>query len=381
MFVPPFDLSLGEAYLYNDFDIEGDIAAIMPLMKHFVEERKGKLDLVRYGKRLLSLPKMGQPRPSGVAPKMHGPLHSKERDRQANQYHYDRSNDFYALWLGARMVYSCAYFATPDDDLETAQERKLDYVCRKLRLRPGERLLDIGCGWGTLVIYAAQHYGVQAEGITVSIQQAELARERIKQAGLENSCHVDICDYRDLNKPGGYDKISSVGMAEHLGKTQLPTYFKKAWELLRPGGIFLNQGLGLHSTTRVILGRDFVLRYSLPDGDAIPIGTTLQAAEAAGFQVRDVENLKEHYVYTLQHWLHRYEEHAEEAKRIVGELTYRSWRLLLAVALHDCAEVQTAHEYQTVLVKCENGRSGLPLTREDWNTGSSLSGAALHPNL
>ena len=374
MFIPPTEMSLGEAYLYNDFDIEGDIEAIVPLIKHFLEEHKGKLEMVRYGTRLLSLPRMGQPRPSGVAAKMHGPVHSKERDRQAIQYHYDTSNDVFALWLGARMAYSCAYFATPDEDLDTAQERKLDYICRKLRLKPGERMLDIGCGWGALIMYAAQHYGVQADGITISTQQAELARERIKQAGLEKSCHVDICDYRDLNKPQGYDKISSVGMAEHLGKAALPNYFKAVWKLLRPGGIFLNQGLGLHSTTRIILGRDFVLRYILPDGDPnIPIGTTLQAAELAGFQVRDVENLKEHFAYTMQHWLHRYEEHADEIKKLTNELTYRSWRLMLAVAIYESAEAQTAHEYQTILVKCENGKSGLPLMRDDWYTRSSLS--------
>ncbi len=369
MFIPPNEMSLGEAYLFNDFDIEGEIEAIVPLMKYFLEEHKGMLEQVRYGTRLLSLPRMGQPRPSETtAVKLHGLLHSKERDRQAISHHYDRSNDFFALWLDSRMVYSCAYFATPDEDLETAQERKLDYICRKLRLQPGERLLDIGCGWGALIMYAAQHYGVQADGITISTQQAELARERIKQAGLENSCHVDICDYRDLNKPEGYDKVVSVGMAEHLGKAFLPIYFKKAWEVLRPGGIFLNQGINTHATARILLGRDFVYRYVYPDGEAVPIGTTLQIAESVGFQVRDVENVKEHYAHTMRHWLRRYEEHADEAKRIVGELVFRSWRVYLAVALHEFVEVQTVHESQTVLVKCENGRSGLPLIREDWFT-------------
>jgi cyclopropane-fatty-acyl-phospholipid synthase len=374
MFIPPNEMSLGEAYLFNDFDIEGDIEVIVPLMKYFLEERKGKLEMVRDGARLLSLPKMGQPRPSETtAVKLHGLLHSRERDRQAIQHHYDRSNEFFALWLDSRMVYSCAYFATPDEDLETAQERKLDYICRKLRLQPGERLLDIGCGWGALIMYAAQHYGVQADGITISTQQAELARERIKQAGLENSCHVDICDYRDLNRPARYDKAVSVGMAEHLGKAFLPIYFKKAWEVLRPGGIFLNQGINTHATARILLGRDFVYRYVYPDGEAVPIGTTVQIAESVGFQVRDVENVKEHYAHTMRHWLRRYEEHAEEAKKIVGELVYRSWRVYLAVALHEFEEVQTVHESQTILLKCENGRSGLPLMRKDWFIQSSQS--------
>lgn len=367
MFVPPTELNLAEAYLYNDFDIEGEIEAIVPLVKHFLGTPKGKLEQVRYGARLLRLPKTGQPRPGETAAKMHGLLHSKERDRQAISHHYNRSNDFFALWLDSRMVYSCAYFSTPDDDLETVQERKLDYLCRKLRLRPGERLLDIGCGWGGLVIYAAQHYGVQAEGINISSEQVELARERIKQAGLEKSCQVNLRDYRELNKPGGYDKVVSVGAAEHVGEALLPTYFKAAWELLRPGGVFLNQAIGVHSTAPVIVGRDFVHRYVFPDGEpTLPISTYLEAAESAGFQVRDVENLAEHYVYTLRHWLRRYEEHAEEAKRMVGELTYRSWRVFLAVAIHEF-EVGTAQLYQTLLLKSlEKGRSGLPLRREDW---------------
>jgi cyclopropane-fatty-acyl-phospholipid synthase len=364
MFLPPSDLNLGEAYIYNDFDIEGEIEAILPLMEHFIEGHWGKLEQVRYGKRLLSLPKMGQPRPGDSAAKVHGLLHSKERDRQATNYHYDRSNEFFALWLDARMNYSCAYFAAPDDDLETAQERKLDYLCRKLRLRPGERLLDIGCGWGGLLIYAAQHYGVEADGITLSPHQAELARERIKQAGLERRCHINICDYREVNKPGSYDKLVSVSMVEHVGEAPLPTYFKCAWELLRPGGVFLNHGIGIHATAS-LLGHDFVQRYVFPDGECVPISSTLRAAEGAGFEVRDVENLKDHYVYTLRYWIHRLEGRAEEAKKIASELTYRVWRLYLAAGLHEF-NVGTTHLYQTLLVKSEKGRSGLPLTREDW---------------
>ncbi len=364
MFLPPSDLNLGEAYIYNDFDIEGEIEAILPLMEYSIEGHWGKMEQLRYGKRLLSLPNIGQPRPGNGAAKVRGLLHSKERDRQATNYHYDRSNDFFALWLDSRMIYSCAYFATPDDDLETAQEYKLDYLCRKLRLQPGECLLDIGCGWGGLLIYAAQHYGVEADGITLSPQQAELARERIKKAGLEERCHVNICDYREVNKPQGYDKIVSVSMAEHIGEPLLPTYFKSAWELLRPEGVFLNHGIGIHSTVP-LLGVDFIHRYIFPDGECVPISTTLLAAEAAGFGVRDVENLKEHYVYTLRHWIRHLEEHADEAKRVAGEITYRSWRLYLSAGLHEFA-VGTGNLYQTLLVKSKKGRSGLPLRREDW---------------
>ena len=368
MFLPASDLNLGEAYIYNDFDIEGEIEALLPLMEHFVEGHLGKLDQVRYGKRLLSLPKMGQSRPGDSEAKMRGLLHSKVRDRQAISYHYDRSGDFFALWLDSRMVYSCAYFATPDDNLETAQERKLEYTCRKLRLRPGERLLDIGCGWGGLLIYAAQHYGVEADGITLSQQQAELARERIKKAGLDQRCHVNVCDYRELNKPNGYDKLVSVGMFEHVGEALLPTYFKQAWELLRPGGVFLNHGIAVHSNSPMP-GRSFIHRYVFPDAYATPLPKALEAAEISGFEVRDVENLREHYIYTLRNWVHRLEEHVDEAKKIEGEVTYRIWRLYMSLGIQEF-KMGRGNVYQTLLVKSEKGRSGLPLTREDWYTGS-----------
>jgi cyclopropane-fatty-acyl-phospholipid synthase len=364
MFVPPSDLNLGEAYIYNDFDIEGDIMAVFPLVEPFISGHQGKMEKVLYGKRLLSLPKTGQPRPADIAAKVHGVLHSKERDRQAVTYHYDRSNDFFALWLDRRMVYTCAYFATPDDSIDTAQERKLEYICRKLRLRPGERLLDIGCGWGGLLIYAAQHYGVQADGITLSAQQAKLARERIKEAGLEHRCHVEICDYREVNKAQEYDKLVSIGMFEHVGDALLPTYFKQAWELLRPGGVFLNHGIAIHSTSPMP-GRSFIHRYVFPDVASTPLPKVLQAAETSGFEVRDVESLREHYVYTIRHWVHRLEEHADEVKRIEGEVIYRIWRLFMSFGIQEF-EVGRSNVFQTLLVKADKGRSGLPLTRADW---------------
>lgn len=250
MFLPPSDLTLGEAYIYNDFDIEGDIEAVFPLGDQFLDGHWGKVEQLRYGKRLLSLPNTGQPRPGEMAAKLRGARHSKERDRQAIAYHYNRSNEFYALWLDKRMIYSCAYFQTPGDDIDTAQEQKLDYICRKLRLRPGERLLDIGCGWGGLVIYAAQHYGVAAYGITLSERQAELAQQRIQEAGLTGRCRVEVRDYRDVKEPESFDKLVSVGMFEHVGEALLPVYFKQAWQLLRPGGVFLNHGIASNPSSR-----------------------------------------------------------------------------------------------------------------------------------
>jgi cyclopropane-fatty-acyl-phospholipid synthase len=296
---------------------------------------------------------------------MPGRLHSRARDRQAVTYHYEHiCNDFFALWLDPRMVYSCAYFATAADDLETAQLYKLDYVCRKLRLQRGERLLDIGCGWGALVIHAAQHYGVEAHGVTLSAQQAELARERIKKAGLEGRCRVDICDYRDVSRAQKYDKLASVGFAEHVGEAFLATYFKCACELLRPGGVLLNHAIGVHSATP-LPGLDFVQRYLFPDAETVPLSTTLRAAESVGFGIRDVENLKEHYAHTARHWLRRLEESADEARRLGGEVTYRSLRLVFLASVREFTS-GSLNLYQSLLIKLNNGRSGLPLRRADW---------------
>jgi cyclopropane-fatty-acyl-phospholipid synthase len=365
MFLPPSDLTLGEAYIYNDFDIEGDIEAVFPLADHFMGNQWGKMEQVRFGKRLLSLPNTGQPRPGDAAAKLRGKPHSKERDRQAVAYHYNRSNDFYVLWLDSRMVYSCAYFTSPEDDLEKAQEQKLEYICRKLRLQPGERLLDIGCGWGGLVIYAAQHYGVEAYGITLSEPQVELAQKRIGEAGLTGKCKVEVRDYREVTDPNSFDKIVSVGMFEHVGESLLPAYFKQAWQLLRPGGVFLNHGIASNSFDAAKAKTSFVHHYVFPDGELLPISRTLQAAEASGFEVRDVESLREHYMLTLRHWVKRLEAHAEEARKITNDVTYRVWRLYMSGSAHG---FQTGFNniYQTLLAKPDRGDSGLPLSRADW---------------
>jgi cyclopropane-fatty-acyl-phospholipid synthase len=365
MFLPPSELTLGEAYIYNDFDIEGSVESAFALGDQIMDERWGKMAQVRYGKRLLSLPNTGQPRPGDAAAKLRGSLHSKERDRQAVTYHYDRSNDFYALWLDRRMVYSCAYFATSNDDLDTAQERKLDYICRKLRLQPGERLLDIGCGWGGLVIYAAQHYGVEAYGITLSQQQAELAQKRIAEAGLSERCRVEVRDYRDVKEEHSFDKIVSVGMFEHVGQALLPIYFQQAWHLLRPGGVFLNHGIASVITDPPQRESTFNQRYVFPDGELVPISTTLRAAEMSGFEVRDVESLREHYALTLRHWVRLLESHAEEARQLTSDVTYRIWRIYMSGSIYAFLTGR-ANIYQTLLAKPDGGDSHLPLTRGDW---------------
>jgi cyclopropane-fatty-acyl-phospholipid synthase len=264
----------------------------------------------------------------------------------------------------ARLVYSCAYFKKPDEDLDPAQVRKLDYICRKLRLHPGERLLDIGCGWGALIMHAAAQYGVECVAVTLSVAQAQVARERLRAAGLNDRCRVEVADYRDIDHDQQYDKIASVGMFEHVGEALLPSYFERAWSLLRPGGVFLNDGIA-HSATYRRPGPSFVDRYVFPDGELVPISGSLRTAEQSGFEVRDVESLREHYALTLHHWVRQLENHADEARRITSDPTYRIWRLYMAGSAHGFRSGRL-NVYQTLLAKPVRGQSGLPLTRSDW---------------
>ena len=361
------DLAVAETYICGKLDVEGDLEAVMPMAHHLMSRRWHAWTVAGIGWQLLRAPK-GLHRSNGrQSARLRGELHSVERDRQAVTYHYNVSNDFYALWLDQRMVYSCAYFETADEDLDRGQERKLDYLCRKLRLVPGERLLDIGCGWGGLVIHAAQRYGVQALGITLSQNQAVLANERIARAGLQNRCRVEIRDYRDMSDIRGFDKIVSVGMFEHVGESRLPLYFERAWRLLRPGGVFLNHGISLRATDRRQTGPTFIDRYVFPDGELVSLNAALRHAEQASFEVRDVESLREHYALTLRHWARRLELHQDQALQVIDKPTFRVWQLFL----HGSAYFFTTgllNLYQALLLKPDKGRSGLPLTRKDWYT-------------
>ena len=364
LILAPSELALGEAYIYDDLDIEGDIEAAFSLADYLLRREPGQSEDLD---RMRGVPKPPTSTPLRPGPRlvgMKGPVHSQERDRQAIHCHYDHPAEFYALWLDRRMVYSSAYFVTAEEDLESAQERKLDYICRKLRLRPGERLLDIGCGWGGLVMYAAEHYGVEAVGVTLSELQAERAQQRLRAAGLSDRCRVEVCDYRELGHSAQYDKLVSVGMFEHVGEEQLPEYFRRAWDLLRPGGVFLNHGIAYSATYRR-RGPSFIDHYVFPDSELVPINVSLRAAELSSFEVRDVESLREHYALTLHHWVQRLEAHGEEARRITDDTTYRIWRLYMAGAAHAFRSGRL-NLYQALLAKPVNGRSGLPLTREDW---------------
>ena len=356
-------VTLGEAYIFDDFDVEGDLEAAFEFGDYLVANELELLEKLRLAGLLLRLPH-SEHHEHKVVPHLHGRLHSKTRDRDAVTYHYDLSNDFYQLWLDRGMVYSCGYFKRGDEDIDTAQIEKLDYLCRKLRLRPGETLLDVGCGWGGLVLHAAQHFGARALGVTLSHAQAELARGRIRDAGLSDRCEVRVCDYRDLTPSKPFDKIVSVGMFEHVGEDHLPEYFQHAWNLLRPGSVFMNHGIAASATYRR-KGPSFIDKYVFPDGGLVPVNTTIRIAEACGFEVRDVESLREHYVRTLRQWVRRLEGRYEDAKRLTNETIYRIWRIYMSGSAYAFATARV-NIYQVLLSKPENGKTHLPLTRADW---------------
>jgi cyclopropane-fatty-acyl-phospholipid synthase len=364
MFWPPNQLTLGEAYIHGDFDIDGDFCTAFTLADCLSNLHWGWRERLRFGRLLLSLPNTAKDQPlPGIRPR--GRRHSLRRDAQVVSYHYDIPSDFYRLWLDRRMIYSCAYYATAGEDLDKAQERKLDYICRKLRLKAGERLLDLGCGWGGLVLHAARHYGVEAHGITLSRSQAEIATEQIRQAGLSDCCHVEVLDYREIDEPYGFDKLVSVGMFEHVGEARLPDYFAQAWRLLRPGGVFLNHGITSSLAQPLPGGPSFIDRYVFPDGEVLPIADSLRIAEMTGFEIRDLESLREHYALTLDDWVQRLENRREEACRLTDQKTYRIWRLYMAGCSH-AFKLGQLNIYQALLSKPVDGRNKLPLTRADW---------------
>jgi cyclopropane-fatty-acyl-phospholipid synthase len=265
---------------------------------------------------------------------MTGRKHSRQRDQQAISHHYDVSNDFYRLWLDRQLVYSCAYFETGAETLDEAQTAKLDLICRKLQLQPGDHLLDIGCGWGGLLIHAARHYGVTGAGVTLSTAQVTEARQRIDAAGLQDRIRVELLDYRDLTDD--FDKIVSVGMAEHVGAEKLPEYFRTALTRLKPGGLMLNHAISRgpcrQQGNEGLVTGGFVQRYVFPDGEILPLWQQLQGAEAAGFEVRDVEDLREHYARTLSCWVANLEARWDDAVDEVGTSRARLWRLYMSIS-------------------------------------------------
>ena len=380
MFRLPVELSLGQAYLRGDFDLEGEIWQAGPALEASRNAAGSLGEILALTRLWCHLPyskrQVRKETGYGGAPaQVENRKYSREWDQEGIQYHYDAGNDFFALFLDKRMVYSCAYFPTGMERLDEAQEHKFEHICRKLRLKEGEKLLDIGCGWGALPIHAAKRYGVRALGVTLSTQQYELAQRKIVEAAVQNRVQVRCMDYRDVQKIT-FDKVVSVGMFEHVGRKRLPEYFNHVYRILKPGGLFLNHGIagrardnnGLGAAVRerleslLIGGTTFRQRYVFPSGGLTSVSETNLIAQRAGFEVRDVENLREHYALTLRCWAQRLEKRKEEAIRLGGERMYRLWRLYMGIASwqFERGEFDLG---QTLLLRPIVGPSGLPLTR------------------
>ena len=338
---------LARAYVRGTIDIEGDARQTLALGEKLVADTSAT-----YKKRLDFLKRW---------------RHTKPADRQSIQSHYDVGNEFYGLWLDRQRVYSCGYFKKDSDTLDKAQEQKLDHICKKLVLKPGEKMLDIGCGWGALITWAAKHYGVEALGITLSEQQHAYAKEKIKRSGLEDTCRVELLDYRDLSYEGYFDKVSSVGMFEHVGKGNLLIYFEKIYSLLKPGGLVMNHGITTNSTNDHALGSDignFVDEYVFPGGELVHVSTVLKEVAQSGIEVWDAESLRPHYAKTLWYWVDRLEKNESEAKSIIGEERYRIWRIYMAGSAH-AFERGWISIFQILGTKpLGSGKVSYPLTRQ-----------------
>ncbi len=292
---------------------------------------------------------------------------TKNTDRFAIGFHYDVSDAFYNLWLDPRRVYSCAYFRDENDSLELAQEQKLDHICRKLMLRENEHFLDIGCGWGALLFWAAENYGVNATGITLSRNQYHHVQAMICERGLESRCQVQYLDYRDLPESQPFDKIASVGMFEHVGRKNLGFYFDKIHRLLKPGGLVLNHGISFGQPGGHGLGSEiseFIDRYVFPGGELVHVADVIDAMSQQRLESLDCENLRPHYAKTLWHWVDRLENRQDEARRLVGENRFRTWRIYMAGSAH-AFERGWLSIYQILAGRpLENGRVPVPLTRD-----------------
>ncbi len=359
--LPPLDLSPGRAFVEKWIDIEGDVEAALDAIEGAIDAFP-RLRVPAMLAQLMRLPKPPSLLAGGA--QLAGRRHSKKRDAAAIGFHYDQPIAFYRSFLDARMVYSCGYWDDGVQTLDDAQLAKIDYTLRKVRLRPGERLLDIGCGWGALVIRAAQQFGAHALGVTLSRRQHEEAQRRIAQAGVGDRVKVELRDYREL-RGETFDKIVSVGMVEHVGRERLGTYFRTAYDALREGGLFLNHGIAQQSRDgkghRV---SGFMDRYVFPDGDLVSVDSTLRGAEAAGFEVRDVENLREHYTRTLRAWHANLDARRDEVIAATDERTYRIWKLYMAGSARNFLRGQMGL-FQTLLAKSGGGAANVPATRRD----------------
>ena len=359
----PGDLGLARAFVSGDIDIEGDRWAVLALHERMSDLRFTPKALLRLIEAVGGWREIHRVTPPAIEARLHGRLHTRSRDAAAVSHHYDVSNAFYRLVLGPSLTYSCAVFHDPSDSLEQAQENKYELICRKLGLEPGMRLIDIGCGWGGMVLHAARHHGVQAVGVTISSRQSELAEKRVVEAGLSDQVEIRLQDYRDV-VDGPYDAVSSIGMFEHVGEARLSEYFERILGLLRPGGRLLNHGIGRspHGGSKpAIPRRGFMGRYVFPDGELHEVGRVTSVIQDAGFEVRHLESLREHYALTLRRWLANLEAHWDEAVDEVGEERARAWWLYMAGSsvFFDVGRLQI-HQILAV-PEAVDGRSGMPL--------------------
>ena len=370
------DLGLARAYIAGDIEIHGDL---FEALRRLWREHDGSFSW-RDRLQFLRSIELRALRPVAPPPNERRRAwrrrHSQPRDASAISHHYDVSNRFYRWVLGPSMAYTCAVYPDDQASLEEAQFEKFDLVCRKLGLQPGMRLLDVGCGWGGMVVHAAEHYGVEALGVTLSREQAEWGAQAVREAGLEDRAQVRFGDYRDVSE-GGFDAVSSIGLTEHVGKEQVPGYFAFLLSKLRPQGRLLN-----HCITRpddqheLLLRGGFIDRYVFPDGELLGPGFLASQLHDSGFELRHEENLREHYARTLAAWGENLEEHWDEALREVGEPKARTWRLYMAGSRVSFSE-NYLQLHQMLGVRTEQGESGMAL-RPDWGDRRAALGGPAH---
>jgi cyclopropane-fatty-acyl-phospholipid synthase len=365
----PGELGLARAFVMGDLSFEGDIFDMLAALNAASPARihvgsRLPWQALQAARRLGVVGGPLPPPPEEAAPR--GRLHSRGRDAQAVQHHYDVSNDFYAMVLGPAMTYSCARFAPGVDSLEAAQESKHDLICRKLGLpdQPGQRILDVGCGWGSFALHAARHYGARVVGVTLSPAQAQWARERVTAAGFEGQIEIRLQDYRDVSD-GTFDGIASVGMFEHVGSSRSAEYFGIMRRLLRPEGRLLNHAISSVGGSR-IGPRSFIGRYVFPDGELIDVGRVALGMEEAGFEVRDVESLREHYAKTLRAWVDNLQRHWDAAVAEVGVRRARVWQLYMAASANGFEDGGISIHQVLGVVPGPEGGSGMPATRSAW---------------
>lgn len=368
----PGELGVARAFVAGDLDVDGDLyEAIRALRPAAANLRAGWRALPRTAAAARRLGAVGRPLPPPPEEaRPRGRRHSAARDAEVVGHHYDVGNDFYRLVLGPSMTYSCARFANPPMSLTEAQESKHDLVCRKLGLQeqPGMRLLDVGCGWGSMAIHAARQYGADVVGVTISREQHDAARRRVEEAGLADRVDIRLHDYRDL-RGERFDAISSIGMSEHVGKAGIGEYFSTLSSLLAPGGRLLNHAISSVGGSK-LGSRSFMGRYVFPDAELLDLGDTVLAMQDAGFEVRDVESLREHYALTLRQWVANLEERWDEAVDLVGARRARVWRLYMAASVVGFEDGGLAVHQVLGVVAGADGASGMPGTRDGWSTGS-----------